>query len=77
MNKSLDFEKKYEPSLLDETDDDEIHEKYIELIRRCWDPKPDERPSFMQIVQTFLNEKEDYFNMDIVDKIEFEDLAFW
>lgn len=70
MNKSLDFEKKYEPSLLDETDDDEIPEKYIESIRRI-------PASFMKIVQTFLNEKEDYFNMDIVDKIEFEDLAFW
>ena len=68
-----------------EINDGEINEHFVELIKSCWCPDPDKRPSFMNIVQKLLKEKSSYFNMDLVNEDEFDkyaksaikDLSFW
>lgn len=50
----------------------DMPELYFELLNYCWDNDPEQRPSFIKIVNGFLDHQEDYFNMDLIDKEEFE-----
>lgn len=51
----------------------EISDEYAKLINRCWDSNPDNRPSFIQIVKDFMDHRETYFNLDLIDEEEFFD----
>ena len=55
--------------------DREIPEKYIELINNCWDSNPSGHPSFKTIVKVFVDYKDWYFDLDIIEEEEFEKLA--
>lgn len=58
---------------------------FADLIKSCLDKNPDNRPSFMQLVQKFLKERDTYFDMSKIDEKKFDeyidsvlkDLAFW
>ena len=53
--------------------DREIPDKYVELIERCWDGDPDARPSFIEIVKLFMDEKEEFFDLSLVNEEELDD----
>lgn len=53
--------------------DNEIPSQYVELIEKCWDEDPDERPSFIFIVKGLMDGLEYYFDLDLIDEEEFED----
>lgn len=57
------------PTILDR----EINDIYLELIYNCWSGDPDKRPSFIQIVKGFMDYKDEYFDMNIIDEEEFYD----
>ena len=40
-------------------------------MENCWSEDPTDRPSFIDIVQKFIDKKDIYFNMDLIDKDEF------
>lgn len=48
-----------------------VSDEWIEVIERCWDPSPENRPSFIQLVKGFIDYKELYFNMKRIDKNKF------
>lgn len=62
-----------------------IPKAFQDLIKSCWNQNPDERPSFMQIVQKFLKERDEFFDMSEINEDEFDeyidevikDLSFW
>lgn len=64
---------------------EKIDQCYIDLIKSCWNKDPDERPSFIKIVQMFLKDKDKYFDLENIDKARFDnyvelvikDLSFW
>lgn len=41
---------------------------YEALIKRCWNDNPIERLSFIQIVKEFIDNKEEFFDFDLIDK---------
>lgn len=51
---------------------DEIPEPYIDLIKKCWETDPKSRPTFVEIVKKFMENKEKYFNMSLINRKEFE-----
>lgn len=51
----------------------EIPDEYVELIGRCWDSNPQKRPSFIRIVKGFMDHKEEYFNLALIDEEKFDD----
>ena len=53
--------------------DREVPEKYIELINNCWDSNPNGRPSFKTIVKGFVDYKDSYFDLDIIEEEEFDE----
>ena len=42
---------------------DKIPEVYQNLLRKCWDVNPDNRPSIIEIVKDFINKKICTFTM--------------
>lgn len=53
--------------------DREIPEVYVELIDHCWAGKPEDRPSFIEIVKGLIDFKDQYFNPDLLDNELLED----
>lgn len=53
--------------------ENEVSDDYKELIHRCWDQEPDNRPKFIRIVKGFMDYKEKYFDPDLVDYEALED----
>lgn len=53
--------------------DREIPEVYVELIGKCWDSDPDARPPFIQIVKGFMDYKDQYFDLSVINEEEFDD----
>lgn len=51
----------------------EFPDEYVELIERCWDSNPDNRPSFIQIVKDFMDNREKYFSSCLIDEDELFD----
>lgn len=51
----------------------EIPPDYVELIERCWDHDPKNRPSFIQMVKGFMDFRDVYFNMELIDETDFLD----
>lgn len=49
-----------------------IPSSLLELINLCWAPSPDERPSFKKIVKEFMDHKSEIFNLDLINKEEFD-----
>lgn len=45
---------------------------YEALIKRCWNDDPNKRPSFIQIVKEFIDNKEEFFDSELIDKDELE-----
>lgn len=45
-------------------DEYEISDEFVQLIHRCWDGDPQVRPSFIEIVKEFMDNKEKYFRLD-------------
>lgn len=52
---------------------DEIPKPYVDLIKKCWETDPNSRPTFIQIVKQFMNNKEKYFKMSSINRKEFDD----
>ena len=50
-----------------------ISDKKCELINHCWMQNPEERPSFIDIVELFMQSKKDFFDYDLIDEVIFED----
>lgn len=50
----------------------EVPRVYKALIERCWSDDPNKRPSFIQIVKEFIDNKEEFFNSELIDKDELE-----
>lgn len=48
----------------------EIPEKYQELIEKCWDNNPEVRPSFIEIVNDMMENKNEYFDSSLIDELE-------
>ena len=53
--------------------DREIPEDYVELIERCWDKEPENRPSFIRIVKGFMDNKDVYFDSPMIDQEALDD----
>lgn len=53
--------------------DREIPDDYVELISRCWDGAPANRPSFITIVKGLMDYKDVYFDMGLIDEEVFDD----
>lgn len=51
----------------------DIPYKFIELIEKCWDQDPEQRPSFAEIVKDFIDDKYDYFDFDLIDEDAFDE----
>ncbi|KAK8894037.1 hypothetical protein M9Y10_022469 [Tritrichomonas musculus] len=51
----------------------EISNNFANLIENCWAQDPDLRPSFIKIVKDFLDHVSDYFDINIIDEIFFND----
>lgn len=51
----------------------EIPDSFKDLIEQCWATEPDDRPSFIEIVQKLDENKEDYFNFEVIDEEKFLD----
>ena len=52
---------------------DEIPKPYIDLIQKCWETDPSSRPTFIQIVKKFMENKDKYFKMSLINRKEFEE----
>ena len=44
-----------------------------ELIEKCWSNDPEDRPSFDQIVKMLIENKNDFFDMNLVDEEQLDD----
>lgn len=51
----------------------EISDSFKDLIEQCWATEPEDRPSFIEIVQKLDENKEDYFDLDEIDEEKFLD----
>lgn len=49
----------------------EIPVSFEKLIKKCWDDDPNNRPSFIEIIKLFINQKDEFFDFSIVDKNKF------
>ncbi|KAK8883844.1 hypothetical protein M9Y10_042943 [Tritrichomonas musculus] len=50
--------------------DRDIPKIWIELINRCWDSNPDNRPTFIEIVKELMDNREDYFDLELIREEE-------
>lgn len=46
---------------------------YVDLINKCLDENPDNRPSFVQIVNDFIDRKDEYFSIFDIDEEDLDD----
>lgn len=53
--------------------DANVPKKLKELIENCWNSDRDCRPSFIEIVKLFLENKKDYFDFSLIDEEKFDD----
>lgn len=51
-----------------ELNNKEIPDCYKELIEKCWSNDPEKRPSFAQIIEMMIKNKDDFFDINIVDE---------
>lgn len=54
-------------------DENEIPKVFADLIKSCWDGDSEIRPSFLNIMQRFIIDKDKFFNMSLIDEKEFDD----
>lgn len=52
--------------------DGETTPAFENLIKACWSQNPNDRPSFIQIVKKFIDNKDEFFDMTFVDEEEIE-----
>ena len=45
-----------------EINEDEIPNKWADLIRQCWQNEQYERPRFIEIVKKLMDKKDEFFN---------------
>lgn len=56
-----------------ELQDKEIPNCWKKLIEKCWSNDPNNRPSFNKIVEMLIENKEDFFDLSLVDEEQLDD----